>query len=786
MARYSVEPSRPTRSSARISNSSHPHASSKTSAGAPNARAPTSGGRERPIIRSRQSPDHSLRLNQATVADRKGANADSSSMSVGSTGMPTAASKNIGIAQNGVHREQRNSENQVDRVPKRVKDISQLFPVPRGSGSPSISTSHDEKRFAEPTTGGYRHEFVTLVPFGYSDEIKEDRNEFPPQSLKKEVFSTSFDVQSSTTRRTTLETELFHETPAPGATGTRDVVQSQGNTYMPPSNHQATTTRLLSSPIVSTCPHLPLPRVVAAYNRSTQNLQPTGAATTVAISRVSTLTEDQMKRGFRPTAPIVLHQLNTIADYISHKSELLTAGWQPPAHDPSFPTTEAQARFYVNRLLAALTDVQVARDSTGPNASFWTRWLLKMSKGGYHCTDNDMASICWELVDIAMTLQLYGPDALNIYDPDLIKEIQEASGTRFNERIIYMCKVMTCSKARCISLMQGELEIFVANIIKIKKARETNVRNNPNRSKMKAELNWLRDVVQTGARKDRVKPNHTVSAADTLTEEDTSNEGGIGKSGKLAGEQQKPRVKAVLKNNHTPASTDDGASLTLSSAATGTDNERILADTNNSVDESQSQFGNFFPFQIEAERYARGDTTGPQSLPNDDKFVETYPIAAQWVGARSESMSLHQLELNRTFARPAAFDSPNSAPVNEAVDGVDFSAVNHVPTHDVSQASAEEDGGTDRNEVGQSFQSPPRQQIAVSSEFEQFLEPADLVNDFTMFMNNSWHAEIDGEKGGSFEGSIKRKRSEDDEVIDEQDYSTQDVKRICLSQRKQT
>lgn len=44
-------------------------------------------------------------------------------------------------------------------------------------------------------------------------------------------------------------------------------------------------------------------------------------------------------------------------------------------------------------------------------------------RGEQHYADDDIADASWDLVDVIMTLQLFGPAALNIREPNLIKEI---------------------------------------------------------------------------------------------------------------------------------------------------------------------------------------------------------------------------------------------------------------------------------------------------------------------------------------------------------------------------
>lgn len=199
-----------------------------------------------------------------------------------------------------------------------------------------------------------------------------------------------------------------------------------------------------------------------------------------------------------------------------------------------------------------MTDVEVARDSVGPTSSLLTRWLLKMSKGNYHCTDEDMMAVCWELVDIAMTLQIFGPAALEMREPDLIQGIQGSSSTRFNERITAMCKVMTGSKARCISLMQDELGVFVANIVQIERARDSNLKNNSKRNKVKAELNLLKGVASMQVRKGRPKTaratKRTTFLASDHAENDDEAKGDLMYKPDHDGEQIHTEVKMKVKD----------------------------------------------------------------------------------------------------------------------------------------------------------------------------------------------------------------------------------------------
>lgn len=111
-----------------------------------------------------------------------------------------------------------------------------------------------------------------------------------------------------------------------------------------------------------------------------------------------------------------------------------------------------------------------------------------------------MVDRLWDILDIALTLHLFGPSALSIYKPTTIAEIVKDEKMPFSERIEKICNVFRLSKYRCDMVIgNNSLEDFVACISKKESDVDSNSRCNSKRSDNLQSLKKQLEATRTDA-----------------------------------------------------------------------------------------------------------------------------------------------------------------------------------------------------------------------------------------------------------------------------------------------
>lgn len=230
-------------------------------------------------------------------------------------------------------------------------------------------------------------------------------------------------------------------------------------------------------PSVPNFPYPPLPRVLRVFSNAQLAEQSTLPHQTV------TPYTPQIIAGQRPAPKPVHHRLRTVADVLTHRRNH-TIAWNglSPRNDPTFPLTEAQCLAYADMFALAISDIRECKDKT--RAPFPEQWEGPAMRGELHYADDDIADASWDLVDVIVTLQLFSPAALNIREPNLIKDIQAGAQTPFGERVTDLCKLLRNTKFTCNRIMNGEnVEVLLASVGKRLNHQDQNSKNNPERSK---------------------------------------------------------------------------------------------------------------------------------------------------------------------------------------------------------------------------------------------------------------------------------------------------------------
>ncbi|KAH7377361.1 hypothetical protein BKA66DRAFT_373196, partial [Pyrenochaeta sp. MPI-SDFR-AT-0127] len=139
----------------------------------------------------------------------------------------------------------------------------------------------------------------------------------------------------------------------------------------------------------------------------------------------------------------------------------LTRRWLSPQDDDSIPRDAEQRAAYVEMLLDAFNDVTQCVDFDDAKSA-QVPWRSTASKPAIY-TDEQVETICWQLVSLAETLHTRGPASLNMFDETKLGYAYTCRKLTFVNRIKYICAVLRLSKARCERLLKFEgLMILVA------------------------------------------------------------------------------------------------------------------------------------------------------------------------------------------------------------------------------------------------------------------------------------------------------------------------------------
>ncbi|KAH7092420.1 hypothetical protein FB567DRAFT_588699 [Paraphoma chrysanthemicola] len=145
------------------------------------------------------------------------------------------------------------------------------------------------------------------------------------------------------------------------------------------------------------------------------------------------------------TTMALIHQTHDAAIRAVKETSLK---WSPPTPDPSIPTSNAERRAYVVRLVLAFfnrEDLQNMGHGRGK------RWDDVKS----HYPQAAVEKVCWDIVHIAERLHNEGPSFLSIHDLHMQKEIQQDCKLTFEERIQYLVKLLCFYKSKCEDFMKG-------------------------------------------------------------------------------------------------------------------------------------------------------------------------------------------------------------------------------------------------------------------------------------------------------------------------------------------
>ncbi|KAI4646964.1 hypothetical protein J4E93_005188 [Alternaria ventricosa] len=126
--------------------------------------------------------------------------------------------------------------------------------------------------------------------------------------------------------------------------------------------------------------------------------------------------------------------------------------WVPPANDSTIPTTDEDRAEHVAELLAAMKDVSACPDNQDKD-----RFAKRLTPGAKKAIYEDqMEKVCWQLVDTAEKLHVFGPKSFSIYDTTPLETMHKSRNLTFGERIDSLCELLRLSKSRCFSLLKGE------------------------------------------------------------------------------------------------------------------------------------------------------------------------------------------------------------------------------------------------------------------------------------------------------------------------------------------
>ncbi|KAF1833872.1 hypothetical protein BDW02DRAFT_473501, partial [Decorospora gaudefroyi] len=131
----------------------------------------------------------------------------------------------------------------------------------------------------------------------------------------------------------------------------------------------------------------------------------------------------------------------------------LDKDWRSPINDATMPRNDQDRALHVANLLAAMKDTSACTDKPEP-AAFKNRWGPAATRKP---NASQMEKVCWKLVDIAERLHKHGPASLSIYDAEALQTVWKSRALTFGERMASLGALLRLSKARCFSLLKGEV-----------------------------------------------------------------------------------------------------------------------------------------------------------------------------------------------------------------------------------------------------------------------------------------------------------------------------------------
>ncbi|KAF2029452.1 hypothetical protein EK21DRAFT_20542, partial [Setomelanomma holmii] len=204
---------------------------------------------------------------------------------------------------------------------------------------------------------------------------------------------------------------------------------------------------------------------------------PTSAATSVSHQRNEAI---QPAGSAAPTTEPVLHFANYAEALAGFASREVAHNWQSPRDDQTIPKTQKDRAKYIIQLLAAFMNISACHDSDTVK-SFQVRWAnIANSQSAY--TREQMETVCWKLLDIAIALHERGPVVLNIFDDAKLATVRKSRNFTFAERIQYICELLRLSKSRCETLLGwDDMDMTVAAPAQMISMAKTNKKQNVKR-----------------------------------------------------------------------------------------------------------------------------------------------------------------------------------------------------------------------------------------------------------------------------------------------------------------
>jgi hypothetical protein len=151
--------------------------------------------------------------------------------------------------------------------------------------------------------------------------------------------------------------------------------------------------------------------------------------------------------------------------------------WQSPCNDSTIPTNQADREKYVVELMAAFVDISCCHDSNTVE-SFQERWV-GIAEGRSPYTREQMETVCWMIIDIALALHERGPVVLHVFDDSKLRNAHKSRNLTFAKRIECICDLMRLSKWRCEVLLNcDDLDMVVAAPVQMIGMAKTNKKSN--------------------------------------------------------------------------------------------------------------------------------------------------------------------------------------------------------------------------------------------------------------------------------------------------------------------
>ncbi len=140
-------------------------------------------------------------------------------------------------------------------------------------------------------------------------------------------------------------------------------------------------------------------------------------------------------------------------NYDDSKRAYPTPDWRCPRIDPTIPTTDAQRRGWVVRLVRAVNNVHNVHDKDGK--VFEKRWYHPVTGPSNFFSREAREMICWNILDMTERLHHQGPGVLKSLDPVFWKQAARSKDWTFQERMDHIIEILTVSKSRCDKLFAG-------------------------------------------------------------------------------------------------------------------------------------------------------------------------------------------------------------------------------------------------------------------------------------------------------------------------------------------